>query len=259
MTGFSGEATDSFWWGAVESNRSLWQTDYMTDFPARPAKLTREQQKAAKQRSNDFDAALKRAARAAGWRYARGTIFRQSGDWFISVMPSLLWERGAVVSMMVKPMAIDPLFWDIVGLSENNTLPLSFRANGAWVLRPPSTESCVGLHTIEVDLLAKNVFEWGNRQVSQILTSISIASMLEALPESNQVRAQRALAICLHILAKDMDRAFELSRLDDPHTHPLLQENGGFTTHNCDGSVSTFLDQARDWIARKRREKMKVV
>lgn len=245
--------------GTVESSRSLWQIGSMIDIPAWPAKLTREQQKAVKQRSNDFDAALKRDARAAGWRYARGTIFRQSADWFISILPSLLWERGAVVRMMVKPMAIDPLFWDIVGLSGNNTLPLSFRATGAWVLRPPSTESCVGLNTIEVELLAKDVFEWANTQVSQILTSISIASMLSALPGSHQVRAHRALAICLHILAKDLDGAFELCRLNDPDTHPLMQENGGFTTHNCDGSVSTFLDQARDWIARKRREEMIVV
>lgn len=105
----------------------------MIDIPAWPAKLTREEQKAVKQRSNDFDAALKRDARAAGWRYARGTIFRQSADWFISILPSLLWKRGAVVRIMVKPMAIDPLFWDIVGLTNNNTPPLSFRATGAWV------------------------------------------------------------------------------------------------------------------------------
>ncbi len=231
----------------------------MIVIPKWPAKLTREQQKAVKQRSNDFDAALKRDARAAGWRYARGTIFRQSADWFISILPSLLWERGAIVRLMVKPMAIDPLFWEIVGLNENNALPLSFRATGAWVLQPPSTESCVGLHTIEVEMLAKDVFEWGNNQVSQILASISIASMLGDLAESHQVRAHRALAICLHILAKDIDGAFQLCRLNDPDSHPLMQETGGFTTHNSDGSVSTFLDQARDWIARKRREEMIVV
>jgi hypothetical protein len=231
----------------------------MNDIPAWPAKLTREEHKAAKQRSDDFDAALKRDARAAGWRYARGTIFRQSGDWFISILPSLLWERGALVPIMVKPMAVDPLFWNIVGLRQNNTLPLSFRATGAWVLRPPSTESCVGLDTIDVELLAKDVFDWANRQVSQISTSISVASMLSELLGSHQVRAHSALAICLHILAKDMDGAFELCRLDDLDTHPLMRENGGFTTHNCDGSVSTFLDQAREWIARKRREELIVV
>jgi len=243
----------------VESRHSLCQTGDMTNIPVWPAKMTREQQRASKNRSSDFDAALKRDARAAGWRYARGTIFRQSGDWFISVLPGLLWERGAVVRMMVKPMAVDPLFWDIVGLSENRTMPLSFRATGAWVLTPPLTESYIGLDTIDVELLAKDVFDWGQRQMGQILPSISIESMLAALPGSHQVRAYRALAICLLILAKDMDRAFELCRLDNPDTHPLMADNGGFTTHNRDGSVSTFLDQARDWIARQRREELIVV
>jgi hypothetical protein len=74
--------------GTVESSRSLWQAGSMTDIPAWPANLPREQQKAVKKRSECFDAALKRDARAAGWRYARGTIFRQSGGWFISILPS---------------------------------------------------------------------------------------------------------------------------------------------------------------------------
>lgn len=85
----------------------------MSDFPAWPAKLTREQQNAVKRRDKDFDAALKLAAKATGWHHARGTVFRQSGDWFIGMLPSLLWEHGAIVRMMVKPMALDPLFWDI--------------------------------------------------------------------------------------------------------------------------------------------------
>ena len=221
--------------------------------------MKREQQKSSKKRRSDFDAALKRDARDAGWRYARGTIFRQSGDWFISFLPSLLWERGAVVHMMVKPMTVDPLFWDIVGLSENRRMPLSFRATGAWVLRPPSTENYVGLDTIDVELLAEDVVDWGHRQMSQILSSISIESMLAALSGNHQVRAYRALAICLHILAKDVDRALELCRLGEPDTSPLMKENGGFTTHNSDGSVSTFLDQARDWIDRQRGEELIVV
>ena len=231
----------------------------MNDIPEWPTKLTREKHRAAKQRGKDFEVALKRDARAAGWRYARSSVFRQSGDWFISILPSLLWERGVFVRMLVKPMALDPLFWDIVGLSENNMLPLSFRETGAWVLRPPWIESCIGLNAIEVELLAKDVFDWGNMQMSQTLAIISITSMLAALSESNQVRNRLALAICLHILAKDMDSAFKLCRLNDPDTHPSMRENGGFSTRNCDGSYSTFLDQARDWIARKRREELIVV
>ena len=225
-----------------------------------PAKLTREQRKAVKLRCADFDTALKRIARSAAWRFADGEVFRQTGDWFISLLPSLLWERGAAVRMIVKPMALDPLFWDIAGLSENEALPLSFRAKGAWVLRPPSTDDYVGLSTSQVEPLATEVMDWCNQRASEVLQSISTASMLAALPDEDQLRGQkRALAICLHIMAGDLDAAIHLCRVDDPDAHPLIRENGGFTTPNSDGSISTFLDQASDWIARKRRSELHLV
>src|SRR3954452_11359725 len=91
-------------------------------------KLTREQQRALKQRDKDFQVALKAAARRRGWRYAGGEIFRQDGEWFASVMPFPPAWQVVVAQFILKPMALDPLFWDIVGLSENSRLPLSFRA-----------------------------------------------------------------------------------------------------------------------------------
>lgn len=232
----------------------------MSDISAWPVKLTREQQKAAKQRRKDFDAALKREGRAAGWQCASGAVFRQFGDWFVSLLPSLLWERGAVVRMIIKPMALDPLFWDIAGLKENEEMPLSFRATGAWVLRPRSTDDHIGLHIVEVEPLATEVLRWCSERASEILENVSVQSMLAAIPDRECPRGQeRALAICLHILAEDLDGAIDLCRTDDPDAHPMMREGGGFTTHNPDGTISTFLDQASDWIARERRNKLHAV
>lgn len=176
------------------------------------------------------------------------------------MLPSLLWEHGAIVRMMVKPMALDPLFWDIVGLNENAALPLSFRANGAWVLRPPWTESFVGLNSAEVQPLAKEVLGWANEWTCKMLETISVESMLKSLVSEQTIRGQNlALATCLHILMRDLNGAMDLCRIDDPDLHPMMRDSGGFTTHNHDGSSSTFLDQARDWIARKRRDELSIV
>ena len=82
----------------------------MSTPPKWPARLTRDQQRAVTQREKDFNAALKRAVRAAGWRFASHHVFRQSGDWFVSMFLTLLWERGVEVRMMIKPMTLDPLF-----------------------------------------------------------------------------------------------------------------------------------------------------
>ncbi|MFK4875376.1 hypothetical protein [Novosphingobium sp. ZW T3_23] len=139
-------------------------------------------------------------------------------------------------------------------MRDNEALPLSFRATGAWVLRPASVDGHIGLSTFEVGSLATQVLEWCDQRAAALLQSISLKSMLFALPDEQHLRGQnRALAICLHIMMNDLEEAMRLCRIDDPAAHPLMREGGGFTTHNPDGSVSTFLDQARDWIARKRR------
>lgn len=232
----------------------------MSEVPVWPAKLTREQQRAVKQRSKDFDAALKAKARAAGWRYARGEMFKQAGDWFVSVLPSLLWQRGALARLMIKPMALDPLFWDIVGLPENRKLPLSFRATGAWVLRPTTLDEPVALDIGDIDPLADALLTWSNGRSEKALAGASVQAMLADLPNESELRGQpRALATCLRIMANDLDGAMRLCRICDPDAHPLMREGGGFTTHNRDGSTSTFVDQARDWIAVRRRSAISVI
>lgn len=232
----------------------------MSDLPVRPSKLTRLQQKAAKQREKEFIATLKAKARAAGWRYARGEIFRQSGDWFVNMTPILLWERGILVLQTIKPMALDPLFWEIVGLSANNALPLSFRARGAWVLRPPSNEMHIGLDIFDVESLADEFLSWATQRNTALAETFSIASLLSDLSNGPVRRGQDlATSICLQILAENLDEAALLCRVNEPDGHPLMREGGGFTTHNSDGSISTFVDQARDWIVQKRRSAMTVL
>ena len=231
----------------------------MSEIPLWPDKLTREQQRASRQRGKDFTAALRRQARAANWRYAGGWIFRQAGDWFVDGFPCLLWGRGAALRLLVKPMALDPLFWDIVGVGENRSLPLSFRANGAWVLRPATIDSHVGLDLTDVESLAAEVLRSAGRQAAELLESISIESMLAALPaKADLFGQQRVLAICLHILAGQTETALNLCRISKSEEHPIAR-GSGFLTRNLDGSVSTFLDQARDWIVRERRGALRVV
>ena len=229
----------------------------MTFADYRPAKLTREQQRQLKQRNKDFDAALKREARLSKWGYAGGLVFRQREDWFVCAIGTLLWERGVEIDIGIKPMELDPLFWDIVGLGENRALPLSFRANGAWVLRPATSRARFGTDVTDVGPLAALAMAEIERWAGDLVASTSIATMLNALPTDEDLRGQpRALAVCLNLLNSEFDRAQKLCRTDDGDAHPLVREGGGFTTHNPDGSVSTFLDQAREWIAQHRRSHM---
>lgn len=214
------------------------------DLPVWPAKLTREQQRAVKQRKRVFELALKQAGRTRGWRYAGGELFRQDGEWIATVSPWLLWERGALMQFRLKPMALDLLFWEIVGLPENSRLPLSFRVTGAWVLRPPSQELQIGRAESEPDRLAEMVVDASDAELVQSRGDRSVESILAELREIQSLSGQtQAVAICLQILAGNLDEALALCGTDPAGS------GGGFLSGNL-----TFLDQAKDWIVAKRRD-----
>ncbi len=82
----------------------------MNDQPAWPVRLTREQQRQAKQHRKHYFVALKRGARGAGWSFSGEQLFRRDADWFVSVLSAPLPERDGRIRITVKPMALDPLF-----------------------------------------------------------------------------------------------------------------------------------------------------
>lgn len=222
-----------------------------TELKAWPNKVTREEARMAKQREREFLSAIKAQGRQSGWRFARADIFRQEGEWFVSNMPTLAWQRGVWSRMTVKPMALDPLFWDIVGLPENNRLPLSFRATGAWVLQPNEPAEAVGSEEASPIELARRVVDWSNQRLAA-LPHLSIDSMLAELGSRQRLQYQRrTLAICLYLLKGDFDEAQELC-YEAGDQRPLMADGGGYCTNHADGTRSTFNEQALRWIADRR-------
>ena len=226
--------------------------------PFKLPRISREQARAAKARKKAFQSALKATARAQKWRYAGGWIFRQDDDWFVDALPWVGLESGVSVQLILKPMALDTLFWEIVGLKENERLPLSIRANGAWVLRPPAIEETIGNGTPDVEELAKLVVLWADDQLCRSRSERSVARLLADLPKTEQLRGRmRATAICLHILANDLDAALALTRLGS-HEHDRLC-SGGFLSCDGEGKTVSFLDQSREWIFARRRGEFRLV
>jgi len=209
--------------------------------PQRPTRVTREQARQAKEREKLFLAALKAVARTAGWKFANGGIFRQHGDWFVSVLPRLLWGRGIASMLFAKPMAIDPLFWRVVGLPENERLPLSFRANGAWVLRPPFSEANIALDEADPERLANDFVRWAGEQLPAVAsrTPATLLSEIEGLGDRRLHFA--ALEICLRLMLDDWGGALALCEGRGPNDY------GGFGS-----GTTTFFDWAREWIAAER-------
>lgn len=105
--------------------------------------------------SRDVEKALRSLAKGAGWKAVRGLLFRETDQWFVTcrLETSLLSAETQLV-LATKPMAIDPIFWDICGLAEKNDQPLSFRALGAWTCPEVETASIDMAETPEVDGMA---------------------------------------------------------------------------------------------------------
>lgn len=88
---------------------------------------------------------LKRICDSERRRISKKFGFRQSGyvNWIVKSEYFFYIEnlRFADVSLMVKPIFVDDLWWDIFGLPENKDAPLSLRGNGAFSVfgKPIST------------------------------------------------------------------------------------------------------------------------
>ena len=152
----------------------------IASIPRRPTRVSRADAKAEKQRASDFAAALKRRARVSRWRVAGGILFRDDDGWFAQVSAWPGWGRGAAIQWSTKPMALDLLFWDIVGLPEHRRLPLSFRARGSWVLRPLPAHCGVAPDVAEPEALAERVVAWCDARLATGDFASSISAMLEA-------------------------------------------------------------------------------
>ena len=222
------------------------------DIPAYPIKLSRDQRRIEKDRSKAFVHELRQQAKGTGWRVAQGTIFRQEEDWFVSNQPTLAFQRGVITRWTCKPMAIDPLFWEIVGLEENNTMPLSFRDQGAWTLRPLFQQAYLSKHTENPADLAAEVLAWSNTKLKET-EDYSLHQMLLELGALEETKGnQRSIAVCLLLLLDRFDEALSLCGTPDDSRSIFEKASGGFIYGDM-----TFLDGARIWISKHRAIKEK--
>jgi len=111
----------------------------LSDIHWRMPQSRREYEKARKTLGAAVSAELKRMAPAKGWRFAWGWLFQERDGWFLDVRGGP-WVRQdcTTVEFRAKPMALDPLFWEIVKTPENVTEALSFRLFGAWTCQGPA-------------------------------------------------------------------------------------------------------------------------
>lgn len=103
-----------------------------------PIKLDAATKAARRAYQKGIPKAVRKAVNESAWRCSQGYIFRELDGWFIDASLSVNRLRHETrMRISVKPMQADTIFWDIVGMEECLSLPLSFRLFGAWTCPSP--------------------------------------------------------------------------------------------------------------------------
>jgi hypothetical protein len=205
--------------------------------------VTREEQKRRRAFVRDVDADAKRVARACGWKYAGGCVFRERRGWFIELRYAVhLHEAMTSVRLHSKPMGLDPVFWDLVDLPENAALPLSFRANGAWTCRTPEIEELAFDDAgLDAGAIAGRVLRWGDERVSALADEWTLDAFID--------RMSSRLANTRPWLAALTSGLILAGRTQDARLECLAAQaggiGGGFSVGDRD-----FPEMALSWIER---------
>ena len=204
-------------------------------------KITRVQESARYAYRRALEKAVRAASKGSGWRSVEGCLFREQAGWFVSVCPSVyIYEKSTKASVSAKPMTIDAIFWDIVGLPENNDAPLSFRFNGAWTCRPPHIDEVSIEEHEDVEVVAGRLLEVANEHLANVVGRWSVEEFLHLCRTSGATDDSYLPCVVstLVVLGREQEA------LDICRSAKERGMNGGF--HAPAGS---FTDMATDWIS----------
>ena len=188
-------------------------------------------------------ASLRSRAQAAGWKIVDNNLFRVRDDWFLHAT----WfvskvDETTALQFHVKPLELDHVFWDIVGLPENKTLKISLRANGAWTTHPPALfEDTLVDSNCSPDAISQNIITWIEKSSEASLEHFSIELVAKRIENNIHWRERHSYSdalICAYVLAGRTEEAKELAKACALHGQPLDYIVGG----------QNFGARALEWI-----------
>jgi hypothetical protein len=204
-------------------------------------KITRAEESARHAYRRALEKAVRSASKESGWRSIEGCLFRERDGWFVSVCPSVyIFEKSTKASVSAKPMSIDPIFWDIVGLSENNDAPLSFRLNGAWTCQPPRFDELSIEEHDDVAVVVARLLEVANESIDQLVGRLSVEDFLQLCRTSGTT--EDSYLSCVITTLITLGREHEA--LDACKSAKVRGNSGGFLAPE-----GSFTDMATEWIS----------
>lgn len=203
-------------------------------------KITRAQETARHAYRKALAKAVRAAAKGTDWRSIEGCLFREKSGWFVSVSPSVyIFEEITKAQVSAKPMTIDPIFWEINGLRENENTPLSFRLNGAWVCRAPDFAEIEVPENSDASIVAACLLATADKQLDTIIASWSPEAFLSFCQTENAERGHYLPSVVTMLIAIGRDDE-ALAACEDAI---LNHQTGGFLAPD-----GTFPEMAAEWL-----------
>jgi hypothetical protein len=209
-------------------------------------KADREHERAKKALRAAVAGALKTQARSNGWRAVQGRLFAERDGWFLDVHAGpWVMKDQTTAEFRAKPMALDPLFWEIVKTPDNNKQPLSFRLLGAWTCQGPYWSETQITEGVDPDDIAARILEWSNAQADSPPFSYDVNALAKFIEGQLEGRGMKGawLAELVSLLAL-------AGRLDEARDFCVAAiergEHGGYSI-----GPQSFPELALEWVANR--------
>lgn len=194
----------------------------------------------------EFLAAIGPALKGTGWKKSGQRLFRELGGFFQEIDISVfLNDEKILVTQKIKPMALDLILWDILGISENASEPLSFRSTGAFTCPGlPIYEELVGgpYCTVSHAVTAIRTIADGNEKLFQkVLSGADFSTLLAQHPNHSERGAYAVTLVTSLINDGDRDAAANLASAYE------AGELSSCMNLSCEGV--SFHRLALDWLA----------
>lgn len=191
--------------------------------------------------------AVRQIAKGTGWRSVEGMLFQDLKGWWIGISPLVSYaEDKTTVNVVLKPMSIDPVFWEITGMTENNDRALSFRYLGAFTCPTPMVRELEANETGTPSDVATRILKISNEQAEQTSDLQNLPAYVRFLEDLHDPHdTYRSTIVCSLIVMGREQEAAELCKTAPP-------ESGKFLFLGS-GPSSTFESMALDWLDRRSR------
>ena len=177
--------------------------------------------------------------KGTGWKSRTGVLLAERGGWFLAAHElTKIASPQTFVRLVVKPMAIDPLFWDLVGHPELRGQSLSFRYFGAMTVGVLILEELEVSEKGGTDEIARRMLAAADSRLQQIVDDWTSDDFLKGIAGKT---GRYFTATVTTLLAEA--RYVEAQRLCDEAA--ARGTNGGFWS----SKLGTFNEMVTRWIA----------